>query len=945
MTMAKKKRKHYIKLNNKIRDIFNGKPFDEGIESVDDDLLTSLILLTGIQLSSMDRESMIRNLRRIWSEGEYRIRKEIVDFLLSSRGSDLKNRQNRQKEKSTIDIVSDMISDLNCSRDEEEELLQYFLDSGSGKINKSKLQNRLQYIRMREKRDRIMRIATASLNLDDRLEFTDEFIFRLSKHIFIKYLTVKSEPLDIDKLASMSDEELSEYIKIIKEKAVREKELQIDEFAAKLERHRYLNQDTIEEAIRKMNPDTDLIHIPLPAEVVERVILSTLPEDYKLFVMESDEHFLIQRESTIELYGSEIKYIVKLSYGKKFIYASVWDSRDLPVLEDLSSVEEDMKRHFSVSLDTLYKRMLEQADGLDIESDDIQKHIITFLEPQLNASGNLKIKEKTKRRILYHFSEYLKPLKEKKMREELLAKTIKDFKLLYPIARKLKRKITFHVGPTNSGKTWSAMQRLKKADSGYYLAPLRLLALEGYESMLNDGIKASLITGEEEIIDEESTHISSTIEMLNSDVEVDVCVIDEIQMISDRDRGWAWTNALIGAPAKEVILTGSENALSAVEEICRYLGEELKVIHFERKNPLTLMDKPVALKKIKAGSAVVAFSRKEVLSLKQQLSEKFSVSVVYGNLSPEVRREEARRFREGESEILVATDAIAMGLNLPIKTLLFSRDNKFDGVKRRELNISEVLQIAGRAGRYGIHEEGFVGAVDKATLNTIKEKIYQTPPDVTAPFTVMASLEHVLLISEILESEKLTEILGFFSENMEFDGPFTASNIDSMLEVATIVDEYDIDLKARYHLSCAPVSLGSPYIESIFHRYLRDLEKGEIVKYIPPRKLPQYAVTNEEMLNAEDRVKEVSLYLWLSFKFPESFPDTESAKESRYILNGFIERSLQKGDFGKKCRVCGKRMDYTFRYNICDKCFKCKRVPNSEKSSIKWNKNRRYRGK
>ena len=943
--MAKKKRKHYIKLNNKIRDIFDGKPFDEGIENVDDDILTSLVLLTGIHLSSMERESMIRNLRRIWSEGEYRIRKDIVDFLLSSKGGNTKNRQKRQKEKSTIEVISELISELNCNRDEEEELLQYFLDSGSGKINKSKLLNRLQYIRMREKRDRVMRIASASLDLDDRLEFTDEFIFRLSQHSFVKYLTVKSEPLDIDKLASMSDEELSIYIQRVKDTAVREKEYQIDEFVANIEKNRYLDRETVEDAIRKMYPDTDLMHIPLPAEVVERVILTTMPNDFKVFVMESDEHFLIHKESTLEIYGSEIRYIVKLSYGKNFMYASIWDSRDLPVLEDLSAVEEDMKRHFFVSVETLYNRMLEQADGLDIDSDEIEKHIITFLEPQLNASGNLKIKEKTKRRILYHFSEYLKPLKEKKMREELLAKTIRDFKLLYPVARKLKRQITFHVGPTNSGKTWSAMQRLKRAESGYYLAPLRLLALEGYESMLDDGIKASLITGEEEIIDEESTHISSTIEMLNSDVEVDVCVIDEIQMISDRDRGWAWTNALIGAPAKEIILTGSENALSAVEEICRYLGEELKVIHFERKNRLTVMEQPIPLKKIKAGSAVVAFSRKEVLSLKQQLSEKFSVSVVYGNLSPEVRRDEARRFREGESEILVATDAIAMGLNLPIKTLLFSRDNKFDGIKRRELNAGEIQQIAGRAGRYGIHEEGFVGAVDKATLNTIKEKIYQTPPDVTAPFTVMASLEHVLLISKILESEKLTEILGFFSENMEFDGPFTASNIDSMLEVATIVDEYDIDLKARYHLSCAPVSLGSPYIESVFHRYLRDLEKGETVKYIPPRKLPQYAVTNEEMLNAEDRVKEVSLYLWLSFKFPESFPDTEAAKESRYILNGFIERSLQKGDFGKQCRVCGKRLDYAFRYNICDKCFKSKRIPASEKSSTKRNKKRRNRGK
>ncbi len=940
--MAKKKRKHFIKLNNKIRDIFDSKPFDEGIKSLDNNILKSLIEHINIPLESIDREDMIRSLRRIWSEGEYKIRKEIVDYLMGIFG---KKSQSTKKSKTTKDntlqLIQEAISQIDCTPSEKDELVKYFLETNS-KITKAKLQNRLEYIRRKQKRDKIAQIASATLDIEDRLEFVDEFIFRFPTESFVKYLSLKTQPIDIDRVSSMSDEEIKEYIAKIKNEAIEQKELEIDEFLNSIQNHKYLDEATIISSIKAMAPDSDFLHIPIPTTIIEKIIHQI---DSSLFLMESEDHFLIQKESSLELYDTQIKYNLKLSYEKRFLYAAIWEGKELPILEDLATIDEDMKKHLFVSLDALYQRMLEQSKDLDISEDDIKEHIIKFLEPQLNASSNLKIKEKTKRKILYHFAEYLKPLKEKKLREELLAKTIRDFKLLYPIARKLKRKITFHVGPTNSGKTWSAMQRLKKADSGYYLAPLRLLALEGYESMLNDGIKASLITGEEEIIDEDSTHISSTIEMLNSDVEVDVCVIDEIQMINDRDRGWAWTNALIGAPAKEVILTGSENALNAVKEICDYLDEELEVVYFDRKNPLTLMDNPTSLKKVQPGSAIVAFSRKEVLSLKQQLSDRYSVSVVYGNLSPEVRREEARRFREGESEILVATDAIAMGLNLPIKTILFSRDNKFDGVKRRELDASEIQQIAGRAGRYGLHEEGFVGAIDKATLMTIKEKLHQTPSEVKPPFTVMASLEHVMLISQILQSQKLTEILGFFSENMEFEGPFVASNIDSMLEVASIVDEYDIDLKSRYHLSCAPVSLGSPYIESVFNRYLRELEKGQVVKYIPPRKLPKYAITNEEMLNAEDRVKEVSLYLWLSFKFPDSFPDVEEAKRARDILNGFIERSLQKGDFSKKCRICGKRMDYTFRYDICDRCFESKRVANSQKSNIKRNKRRRNSNK
>ncbi|MDQ7086229.1 MAG: SUV3 C-terminal domain-containing protein [Sulfurovum sp.] len=434
------------------------------------------------------------------------------------------------------------------------------------------------------------------------------------------------------------------------------------------------------------------------------------------------------------------------------------------------------------------------------------------------------------------------------------------------------------------------------------------------------GVSVSLITGEEEIIDEESTHISSTIEMMNSSVDVDVCVIDEIQMISDRDRGWAWANALMGIPAKTLILTGSTNALEAVQELCTYLNEPLEIVHFERKNTLSMMKEPTPLKDISPQTAIVAFSRRDVLSLKQQLSQQYSVSVIYGNLSPEVRREEAKRFRNGQSQILVSTDAIAMGLNLPIKTLLFAKDNKFDGLRRRELLPSEVSQIAGRAGRYGFEEEGYVGTLEAQALETITSCFYAPLPTIKLPVSVMASLEHVLLIGEILETDNVSTILGFFADNMEFEGPFVAANIDSMLEIASIVDEYHLELKTRYFLSCAPASIHSPYIEATFHRYIKQIEAGGQVLYIPPRDLPEFAQTNDMLLNAEDRVREISLYLWLSFKFPDIFQDTDKALEARVRLNQYIENSLRQGHFTKQCRKCKKPLDFSYRFSICDTC-------------------------
>ena len=916
--MAKKKRRHYIKLNNKIKELFGGLPFDEAAATLEDEELMELMLLLDQQLPALEREEMIRTLRRLWSDGEFSVRKTIVDYLNARRKRSGK-RVEPFKAKDKVEKILELLEGVELSPDEEEALLESFMEVRSAKINREKLLSKLEYLR-RLKRVRVLeRELEVSFDERDEMVFTAPFLIALKEFDFTRYLLVRSRPVETELLeAGAEDEAALERLKRIKEEAIREKEEEIALFLCSLENHRYLSQEEIHRFLKRMPVDGELRHAPIDDAVLERILHA---RDPALYLIDSGDHFLIEREKSHELYGAQLRYRLQLSYERNFLYAAIWESRDLPVADDLEALNQSTLEQFRVAVETLAERMREQAEGLELEPGVLERFILQFLEPQIIASGRLKIKEKTKRRILYHFSEYLRPLKEKRMREELLAKTIRDFKQLFPLARRLKRRIVFHAGPTNSGKTHAALAKLKAAETGTYLAPLRLLALEGYEKLKNEGIPCSLITGEEEIIDEESTHISSTIEMLNMEVEVDRCVIDEIQMIDDRDRGWAWANALIGAPAKEVILTGSANALPAVEEICGYLGEELEVIHFERMNPLELMNHPVPAKKIKPGTAVVAFSRKEVLSLKQQLSTRYRTSVVYGNLSPEVRREEARRFREGESEILVATDAIAMGLNLPIRTILFARDNKFDGLRRRELTTAEILQIAGRAGRYGIHEHGYVGALDAATLLTIREKFPAPLLPIRPPFAVMASLDHVLLIGEILETDRLLEILEFFAENMEFEGPFQAANIESMMEVAAIVDEYDLDLRSRYHLACAPVSIGSPYIDSVFQRYLAHLEKEEAVPFIPPRELPEHAYTNEELLNAEDRVKEVSLYLWLSFKFREQFPDIDKAREARERLNRFIENSLKKGDFVKRCRRCGKELDFSYRFSICESCY------------------------
>jgi ATP-dependent RNA helicase SUPV3L1/SUV3 len=927
-------KKYSKKINIKIRNYFKGLPFEEGIMTLEDEKLIELLFLFDLPSGELHREEMIRSLRRAWSESNLEVRSQIVSFLTqhSKKGK-------KQKEDSIATLLS-LMEGIDRTPYEENILLETFLEANLSKVTPKKIVAKLNYIRMQERIEQIEEALDVEFNPLNEMEFLHSYLFQLETVDFYKRLLTHTDSIESKELVEREPHEAIAFLDTLKERAIEEKKKSIEHFITAYlpAEHRYLDEKMILEALKTMPIESELLHIPIPFETVESIIRKI---SNKYEICETVEHVIIEKSKEFELYGEMLYYNVSVSYKKEYLYSLIWRGSELPVKEELNRANENLVTHFMSTIENLYQELEQLAEKLFLEPEAYCHAILQFVTPSVDASGTLKLKDKVKRRIIFHFSEMIKPLLAKQKREELLANTIRDFKKLFPLARSLKRKIIFHVGETNSGKTYAALQSLKGATTGYYLAPLRLLALEGYESLKSMGVQTSLITGEEEIIDEDSTHISSTIEMMNSSVDVDVCVIDEIQMIVDRDRGWAWANALIGVPAKTVIITGSLDALKAVEALCTYLEEPLEVVEFKRKNELALLKHPIPLNQIEPKTAVVTFSRREVLSLKQQLAHYHSVSVVYGNLSPEVRREEARRFREGESDVLIATDAIAMGLNLPIKTLLFAKDNKFDGLRRRELTPTEVQQISGRAGRYGIEEKGFVGALDEHTLETIHSRFHASLPQIELPVSVMASLEHVLLIGEILETERISDILTFFSDNMEFDGPFVAANIDSMIEIASIVDGYTLDTKARFYLSCAPASISSPYIESVFHRYIRQIESDAPVAYIPPKDLPAFAQTNDMLLNAEDRVREISLYLWLSFKFPHLFLDTAQAIAARTRLNQFIEHSLRQGHFTKNCRRCNKVLDFSYRFSICDTCYNASKRGRKTQKGFLGNKKKR----
>jgi ATP-dependent RNA helicase SUPV3L1/SUV3 len=370
---------------------------------------------------------------------------------------------------------------------------------------------------------------------------------------------------------------------------------------------------------------------------------------------------------------------------------------------------------------------------------------------------------------------------EREQEERHAARTKESINLAeYPasfdVASKMARRFIALLGPTNSGKTHKAMEALAAADSGVYLAPLRLLALENYERLQNtlraDGepIAVSLITGEERRLAENGTHVASTVEMLDTRTPVQVAVIDEIQMLADRDRGAAWTAAVCGAPASVVYLVGAPEARRAIEALAARLECPLEVHVLKRKAPLSM--EPTAVRKLrnlKRGDAVIAFSRRNVLMWRDMITEMgLTVATVYGNLSPEVRRAQAERFREGQADIVVATDALAMGLNMPIQRIVMTTAVKYNGVEEEEISAALARQIAGRAGRFGVHEEGFVAGYDDDTHEVmralLKEKL---APVRSNGFAVAPSLEQLHRIASVTGETSLVKLLKRFVHNID----------------------------------------------------------------------------------------------------------------------------------------------------------------------------------
>ena len=490
----------------------------------------------------------------------------------------------------------------------------------------------------------------------------------------------------------------------------------------------------------------------------------------------------------------------------------------------------------------------------------------------------------------------------------------------FPEARKIKRHIILHLGPTNSGKTHRALIKLKEADRGYYAGPLRLLAREVYDRFKKDGIACNLLTGEEVIeeLDPQGNRVgltSGTVEMLPTSTEFDVVVLDEIQMMANEDRGSAWTTVLLGACAKEIHVCGELSALPLIQKLVKLTGDKLTINEYERLGSLLVEKKAIGknLNGLRKGDCIIAFSKKKILDMKLLIERttKFKVAVIYGSLPPETRVQQAALFNNGEYDILVASDAIGMGLNLSIDRIIFNTDMKFNGKELIPLTDSQIKQIGGRAGRFKPKNDkdgsdtrptGYITALDGSVLESIKRGM-DAPVKHLESATIWPTFE---ICSQLMlrypPGTSLSFLLNRFIQQMEKhpDKIYKLPDLEDKLKSLSIFEHIrDIPFNDQLRLSSAPIK-DMPLVKDAFKKFCYTIAHRHtraLLSYDFPFELLNYQCIDNDKFTLEQYealYNIIMLFFWLSNRYPGYFIDTESARDLKYFCELIIFEKLDR---------------------------------------------------
>ena len=483
--------------------------------------------------------------------------------------------------------------------------------------------------------------------------------------------------------------------------------------------------------------------------------------------------------------------------------------------------------------------------------------------------------------------------------------------------RELRRHFIFHIGPTNSGKTFQALERLKEAACGVYLGPLRLLALEVYERMNEMGVPCTMRTGQECIEEENSRVTASTIEMADFDENYDIAVIDEAQLVADTDRGHSWTKAVLGLRAEEIHICMSPAAEQVICHLVGLCGDDYEVRRYERKTELICEDRPFVFPDdVREGDALIAFSKKSVLDVAGRLEEAgVSSSVIYGSLPPEIRRRQTRLFNRGKTKVAVATDAIGMGLNLPVRRIVFLQADKFDGTSRRPLRTPEIKQIAGRAGRYGIYDKGYVSAMGEQELEYIRER-FEAPEE---PLTqVNLGFPQVLLEF----NAPLDELMKIWYSVTPSE-PFVKENIDEALylyeqakKCRNMIDGFE-NKHLLYRMITCPIDIKDRKVVALWLNYCKTWSADVSLERPVLRREKKGGI-----LQYETYYKQLDLYYQFSHRMQKEIDEewlaAEREKTEMQIMN-YLAKGKQ--NYIARCRYCGKLLPLGSPFQVCDRCY------------------------
>ncbi len=479
----------------------------------------------------------------------------------------------------------------------------------------------------------------------------------------------------------------------------------------------------------------------------------------------------------------------------------------------------------------------------------------------------------------------------------------------YPEARAMHRRFVLHLGGTNTGKTYYGLQRLMRAETGVYLAPLRLLALEAQEAMLDGGVSCGLSTGEESDLTEDDTHLAATAEKADLAQYWDAAVIDECQMIADPVRGYAWTRAILGLQCPEIHLCAAPEARDLLIRIVESCGDTVTVQEHRRRVPLVCMNQPVDYQRVQPGDALITFSKIGVLSVAEDLRQNGKEpAIIYGALPYATRRRQMEGFLSGKMQYIVSTDAIGMGLNLPIRRVIFMETEKFDGIQRRPLRPEEIQQIAGRAGRYGMYHCGYVGATQD--LHVIRAGLN----------AAIEPLEHAVVGFSDLVLRVEFDLLEVLTEwnKMPTAEPYRKLDISRYIALITKLREMGFVLTKEQELRAANVPFDETEepVRELFFELLRKWQQQE------PLDQPGYPEDGPTLPELEQYYRKLDLYYSFAKAFgcpvdEDKLYDTRQrvAEEINQILLYRLRNNI------RFCDRCGRALPLHHRGRLCDACY------------------------